>query len=264
MAPPLQVDGIDVFVEGGGSESIVMIHGWPDTYRLWDAQVAFFKDGYRCVRFTLPGFDIGEPRRAYSLADLLAIARHVIEQTSPGRKVILMLHDWGCAFGYQLAMRHPELVSKIIGVDIGDAGTREHVRSLSAKAKVMVIAYQLWLALAWQIGGGIGDRMTLWMARIARAPSDPRLIGARMNYPYYIRWMGAHGGYRDMVRFAPPCPMLFVYGERKPFLFHTRAWADALAAKPRNRVSALQTGHWVMNERPDEFNRAVAAWLSAA
>ena len=43
MTPARQVDGIDVFVEGDGDESIVMIHGWPDTYRLWDAQAAFFK-----------------------------------------------------------------------------------------------------------------------------------------------------------------------------------------------------------------------------
>src|SRR3954466_7614622 len=120
MSATLQVDGIDVFVEGEGAESIVMIHGWPDTYRLWDAQAAFFKDRYRCVRFTLPGFDIGKPRRAYSLEETMSIIGNIIDRTCPGEKVILMLHDWGCAFGYQFAMRHPERVSKIVGVDIGD------------------------------------------------------------------------------------------------------------------------------------------------
>ncbi len=43
----MNVEGVDVLVEGEGRESIVMIHGWPDTYRLWDAQVAFFKSRYR-------------------------------------------------------------------------------------------------------------------------------------------------------------------------------------------------------------------------
>src|SRR5690349_19181705 len=118
-----------------------MIHGWPDTYRLWDAQVACFKGRYRCIRFTLPGFDIGKPRRAVPLEEMVATLRKIVEETSPGRPVILMLHDWGCAFGYQLAMRHPAFVSRIVGVDIGDAGTRQHLRSLSAKAKAMVLAY---------------------------------------------------------------------------------------------------------------------------
>lgn len=264
MTAPLQIDGIDVFVEGDGGESIVMIHGWPDTYRLWDAQAAFFKDRYRCVRFTLPGFDIDKPRRAYTLAETMALVRKIVEQACPGRKVILMLHDWGCFFGYQFAMRNPSLVSRIVGVDIGDAGTRQHVRSLTAKAKAIVIAYQLWLAIAWRIGGPIGDWMTLWMARAARCPSDPRFIDSRMDYPYYIRWMKAHGSYRDTVRFEPSVPMLFIYGSRKAFLFHTPAWADALAARPGNRVHALQTGHWVMSEQPQQFNRIVDAWLSGA
>jgi len=32
--------------------------------------------------------------------------KDIAERTSPSRKVILMLHDWGCVFGYQFAMRH--------------------------------------------------------------------------------------------------------------------------------------------------------------
>lgn len=257
-----QVDGIDVVVEGDGEESIVMIHGWPDTYRLWDAQAAFFKDRYRCVRFTLPGFDIEKPRRAFSLAETLSLFESVLDRTCPGRKAILVLHDWGCVFGYQLAMRHPSRISRIVGVDIGDAGSSAYVRSLSAKAKAMIAAYQLWLAIAWRIGGRPGDAMTRSMARAIRCPSDPRFIGSCMDYPYYIAWFRACGSYRDMVPFDPPVPMLFVYGRRKPFLFHTPAWADALAARPGSAVRGFDTGHWVMSERPREFNGAVDEWLT--
>ncbi|MGE5093952.1 MAG: alpha/beta fold hydrolase [Betaproteobacteria bacterium] len=262
MSAALEVDGIDVFVEGDGGESIVMIHGWPDTWRLWDAQAAFFKDRYRCVRFTLPGFDIDKPRRAFSFAETMSVIGNIVDRTCPGQRVILMLHDWGCAFGYQYAMRNPSRVSRIIGVDIGDTGTRQHARSLSATAKMMAFSYQMWLAIAWRIGGPLGDWMTRWLARVFRAPSDQRLIDSRMDYPYYIAWFKAHGSYRDMVRFEPPVPMLFVYGKRKPFLFHTPAWADALAARPGCAVRAFDTGHWVMSEQPRQFNEAVDAWLA--
>jgi len=261
--PAFEVNGVGVFVEGDGPESIVMIHGWPDTYRLWDAQAAFFSHRYRCVRFTLPGFDIDKPRRAVPLEEMIDTLKAIIGRACAGGKVILMLHDWGCAFGYQFAMRHPSLVSRIVGVDIGDAGTRQHLRSLTAKAKAMVLAYQLWLALAWRIGGRIGDWMTLWMARTARCPSDARYIDSRMNFPYYIRWFKAYGSYRAMVRFEPPVPMLFVYGSRKPFMFHTTAWAEALAARPGNQVRAFETGHWIMRQQPRELNQVIDAWLRA-
>jgi pimeloyl-ACP methyl ester carboxylesterase len=57
MSIPFAVRGVDIHVEGDGAESIVMIHGWPDTYRLWDATVEALKRRFRCIRFTLPGFD---------------------------------------------------------------------------------------------------------------------------------------------------------------------------------------------------------------
>jgi len=65
-------------------ETIVMIHGWPDTYRLWDAQVAFFSHRYRCVRFTLPGFDIDKPRRAVPLEEMIETLKAIVEQEQPG------------------------------------------------------------------------------------------------------------------------------------------------------------------------------------
>ena len=131
MQPAKVVDGIDIYIEGEGPETIVMIHGWPDTYRLWDAQVAELKQRYRCVRFTLPGFDIDKPRRSYTLNAMIRILLHIVNSVSQKQKVILMLHDWGCVFGYEFYMRNKTLVSTIIGVDIGDAQSKATGRSRS-------------------------------------------------------------------------------------------------------------------------------------
>ncbi len=258
-----QIDGVDVFIEGEGAQSIVMIHGWPDTHRLWDASVQALRSRYRCVRFTLPGFDIGKPRRSSSSVQLIATFKNIIEQTCPGQRVVLMLHDWGCVFGYALAAQHPGLVSKIIGVDVGDAGSRMHLRSLRVRHKLMIAGYQGWLAVAWCVGGSLGDWMTRWMARALHCPSEQQYIGSQMNCPYFLQWTG--GGARPgAAAFAPACPMLFVHGTKKPFMFHSPAWAEALAKKPGCRVLAFETGHWVMSRRPEPFNQAVLAWLGGA
>jgi pimeloyl-ACP methyl ester carboxylesterase len=45
-------------------------------------------------------------------------------------------------------------------------------------------------------------------------------------------------------------------------MFHSTAWREKLAARPGNRVIGLPTGHWVMVQRPQEFNDAVLAWLA--
>ncbi len=251
---------MEVLVEGTAPHAIVMIHGWPDTHRLWDRQVAALRDHYRCIRFTLPGFGLHDARRAYSLDQLVDVVRCIVEQASAGRPVTLLLHDWGCVFGYQFAMRHPHLVERVIGVDVGDAGSRRHVQALSLKAKAMIFGYQTWLALAWRIGGRVGDRMARAMARLLRCPSERKFIGAQMGYPYYLQWTGA---LRHANVFRPTRPMLFIYGKRKPFMFHSPAWSESVAGRPGSQVLEFDTGHWVMIEKPDEFNDAVIAWLAA-
>ncbi|MCC6211480.1 MAG: alpha/beta fold hydrolase [Burkholderiales bacterium] len=257
------VAGVEVHVDGDeGAEAIVMVHGWPDTRRLWDAQVEFLKAKYRCIRFTLPGFDETQTRRVYTVDEVTRFLRQVIEELSPGRPVTLMLHDWGCIFGYEFTMRNPRLVARIVGVDIGEV--RAARRELRARAKLYILAYQVWLALAWMAGGWLGDWMTRKMARWVRARSDPRFIRSRMNYPYYLAWFGGAQSFaRQTQRFKPACPMLYLYGARKPFMFHARTWADALARQPGSRAEGFDTGHWVMLQQPERFNQVVDDWLSA-
>ena len=96
-----------------------MIHGRPDTLRLWDAQEKALKATYRCVRFTPPGFDVAKPGHADSLDEVVDTIRRSVEQTCPGERVTPLLHDWGCVFGYEFTNRHPQLVKRVIGVDVG-------------------------------------------------------------------------------------------------------------------------------------------------
>jgi pimeloyl-ACP methyl ester carboxylesterase len=260
----MDIDGISVQVEGDGPGSVVMVHGWPDTWQLWDAQVDALKSRWRCVRFTLPGFDLSLPGGARSLDAVVECLHQVVLRACPGERVTLLLHDWGCVYGYQFALRHPQLVERVIGVDIGDAGSRHHRAQLGAKAKLAVFGYQLWLATAWRIGDKLGDRMARRMAAAMRCPTDAQAIGAQMGYPYAVQWFGVAGGFGGVRPFDPAVPMLYLYGQRKPFMFHSQAWLDALAARPACRVVGLPTGHWVMVQRPQEFNQAVLDWLESS
>ena len=58
--------------------------------------------------------------------------------------------------------------------------------------------------------------------------------------------------------------MLFIYGTRKPFMFHSSAWAAELKSKAGSRVVAMDTDHWPMLRQPDAFNRIVLDWLGAS
>lgn len=250
-----KIDGIEVQIDGAGPRTLVMIHGWPDTAALWEPQVQVFQTEWRCIRFTLPGFDRAHTRRAYSIEEIVATLHKIITSVSPGQPVTLLLHDWGCVFGYRFADVHPELVAALIALDVGDAGSREHLASLNLRAKLLMSGYQLAMAMAWHLPVKLGDWMTRKMARMMRAPGSPASIGGHMNYPYHVQLTK---GYRGPA-FRTQVPMLFIFGQRKPFMFHSESWTQALAVQPHCQVERLRCGHWI--SQAAEFNVLALKWL---
>jgi pimeloyl-ACP methyl ester carboxylesterase len=261
------IDGVTVHTEGSGEEILLMLHGWPDSYRLWDSTVAALKDSFVCVRFTLPGFDADQAARPLALADMTATLLRIVQTLSPDKSVTLLLHDWGCVFGYEFAAQYPDKVTRIVAVDIGDHNSRHFGRALPAKAKWQLLAYQLPLALVWWLGRhispGLGTWLTRQIARGVQCPTPRAHISWKQNYPYAMVWFGLQGGFKRAVQVQPACPVLFIYGERKPFMFHSPQWLARLNSTPGSRVQAFATGHWVMLEQPQAFVDCLRAWLPA-
>lgn len=261
----VDVNGTLVRVQGQGSDTVLMLHGWPDTLALWDGTVAALQDRFNCARLTLPGFESGP--LATSLDAMCHQLLAVADRVSPGKPVILMLHDWGCLFGYQFAMRHPTRVSRVVAVDVGDHNSAALLHSWGGPQKLAVAGYQLWLAMAWLLGRhvseALGTRMTRAMARWLRCPTEPGLITYKMNYPYAMQWLGTAGGFKQAAQIKLSIPLLYVYGARKPFMFHSTKWLEGVAASPGSAVAGLPCGHWVMISQPDAFHAAVRSWLGA-
>jgi len=254
------VNGTEVWLQGQGSEVILMMHGWPDTLALWDGVVAHLQDHFLCARLTMPGFVEGP--EATSLDAMCELLASVSDHVGAGKPVTLMLHDWGCVFGYEFAMRYPHRVARVVGVDVGDHNSGALLRSWRLNEKMAVWGYQFWLALAWRFGGDLGSRMTRAMARWLRCPTDSAMISSRMNYPYAMRWFGVAGGFKSAAQIRLSMPFLYVYGERKPFMFHSPKWLADVAARPGSAVQGLPCGHWVMISRPEAFQALVGAWLT--
>ncbi|WP_296508033.1 alpha/beta hydrolase [Rhodoferax sp.] len=263
----MPIQGMEVQLEGRGSRTVLMLHGWPDTLDVWDGTVKALQNQYRCVRMTLPGFGPGqaEPPVVPRLDDVVDALVAVIQTVSPGAPVTLMLHDWGCIFGYELAMRHPQRVEAVVAVDIGDHNAGAYLQSLTGRQKMAIAGYQLWLAQAWWVGryvhAGLANRMTRWMSRVMRCPVTPDKLSWTMNFPYAMRWLGIRGGLSTQpVRLD--CPVLYVYGERKPFMFHSPRWLHTLRASEEGAAHGLRCGHWVMLEQPEAFHALVLRWLA--
>jgi cis-3-alkyl-4-acyloxetan-2-one decarboxylase len=257
----LMINGTPVTVEGQGEQVVLMIHGWPDTAALWDGQVRALKAQYQCVRFTLPGFDTRGPAKSASLDEIVELIKAIAHQVSPGKPIILLVHDWGCLFGYQFANRYPQMVAKLIALDVGDTTSGAFFKSLNGKAKAFLAGYQLLLLVAYGLRfvlPPLANGISRWMAKKLGAPADSKAIGAQQNYPYWLQWSG---GFKQAKTFKPHCPTLFFYGKRKPFMFHSEKWLETLTSTPGCAVYPMKTGHWIMIDDSEGVNRLMLEWL---
>ncbi|CAJ1360815.1 unnamed protein product [Effrenium voratum] len=273
------VEALPVSTFGKGDKDVLFfVHGWPDDANLWRAQVEHFKEiGHVCKCVTMPHFGGRQSaeeqhyREAYDfheLADILAATLRA-ECREP---VTLVLHDWGCVWGFLLQHRHPGLVDKIVALDVG------HPWCLSGWPMLLgFVSYQFWLFAAFLLrqatrhlpllesrGRRVADAMVHGFLRLLGRNVEDR-ITADACYPYFYyitRWGVPEAPALQEGVMLPSCPCLFVYGLRKKFRFHRLEWEQHLRSRSECHVVALDAGHWLQEEKPAEVNRAIAEWLA--
>ncbi|MBD8505979.1 alpha/beta fold hydrolase [Hoyosella sp. G463] len=79
-------------------ETLVLVHGWPDTHELWHHVVPLLADTFRIISYDTRGAGASTvPTRLadYRLPLLADDFFHVIDAVSPTEKVHVLAHDWG-------------------------------------------------------------------------------------------------------------------------------------------------------------------------
>ncbi len=245
--------------------TLVFIHGWPDNASLWRKQVAALAPDYRCVLVTLPNFGEASVKAGgFSFPELVDILGNTISEVQPEGKVSLVTHDWGAYIGYLIEQAFPGRIERIVAMDVGG-----HTGRPSLKAALMILGYQWALVFCWFVGGLIpplGNLLTQGVARVVRVPDRQRKsVRSRYNYPYFYLWQGMLLPWKRagiLQRYETRCPVVYLYGTRKPFQFHSKRWLDMVAASG-GFARGIDAGHWLQERRAEEVNALMVDWLGA-
>ena len=129
--------GIGVEVRGEG-KPVVLLHGFPDSGRLWRHQVAALTGaGYRTVVPDQRGYgqsDKPTDVSAYSLPFLVADVIGMLDALSIERAHVVG-HDWGAAGAWAVAIFAPDRVDHLVAMSVGHpsafaaAGVEQRERS---------------------------------------------------------------------------------------------------------------------------------------
>jgi pimeloyl-ACP methyl ester carboxylesterase len=119
-----QVNGITLHTMEAGDKKgdyIIFLHGFPEFWYAWNAQIAFFaQKGYRVVVPDQRGYNLSSKPsgvKAYCLHHLAQDITALVQQLTDN-KVVLAGHDWGGGVAWHLALHYPHLFQRLIVVNM--------------------------------------------------------------------------------------------------------------------------------------------------
>lgn len=230
---------------GGGSSkpTIVFLAGFPDNQEsAWGPQLrAAICQDYHAVFLCLPGFEKnGVPRPwGYKFDELLDMLHATIEQsTRRDEQIYLVGHDWGAILAMKYQNKYPNKVKKLGLIDVGMLT----LQTASLSQIFFLMLYQVWYALCYLISQVFSKKLAEVLVMLFSLKIfDSFSVGVeegkeRMRedsnvvlrcYVYFYLWRSIlTGTLKDPT--MPTCPILFLYGEKKGFMFHSQKFIEKL------------------------------------
>jgi epoxide hydrolase 4 len=247
----------------GDGPLVVLLHGFPESRRSWKRQLsALAHAGFRAVAPDLRGYGKSpKPKEvdAYVTTEVAGDVAELIESMS-SVPVVLVGHDWGAVVAWTLAMTRPELIRKLVILNVPHpvAIAREVKRSWRQRFKLV---YQLFfqLPILPELFMRAFGRMLLQRAgRFTRedtaAYKEEWRDSLKTMLHYYRALNKSRGMMRKLFR-RIDVPTLIIWGKHEPvFLPSTLEDLDEWVTDVRiERVR--RAGHFVQTDAPDEVTR---------
>ena len=275
------------FDSEGDGPLIVLLHGFPQYRIAWQKQIpALVAAGFRVVAPDLRGYGASpkpEGIDQYRMPAVVGdVAELLVEQTllsarregtgdGADRSVcstFIVGHDWGAFVAWFLAMMHPELVSRLVILNVPHPAlfAREVKRSTKQRLKA---AYQLFFqmpVLPEMFMRVFGRSMMKRSGRFTREQIDAYVASWKDSLTpmlnYYRAMRRTRGELRNAMR-RIDVPTMIIWGEWEPvFLPSTLEGTEDWV--PDVRIERVpRAGHFIQNDAPERVNELLIEFLSA-
>jgi 3-oxoadipate enol-lactonase len=263
--PTTQVGSHTVYYDDcGPGHPVVFISGLGSTRLGWWKQIEPFSRKFRVIN--MDNRDAGDSALGtgpYTIADMSEDTAGVIKNLNLGRAHIIGI-SMGGMIAQELAIRHPELVDKLVLVSTTAGGPT----SVNAKPEIA--------ALLVSTEADIEKRIRRTFTAIAgeghmaKHPEDleeivKNSITKPMSAESYQRQLGAcmgHWGQGTADRLTQiAAPTLVVHGDYDPLIPYPNGKYLAEHIKGARLITLPGVGHLSMIESPEQFNREVIEFL---
>ncbi len=275
----IHTNGIKLhYVTEGEGPLMLMLHGFPEFWYSWRHLIPEFAQDYQVVALDLRGYnDSDKPsqKSAYVMDEFIKDIEGVIKGLGYS-SCVLVGHDWGGAIAWCFAYAHPEMVERLIVLNIphpakfatGLTKPQQLLRSsyifffqlpFLPELQLKLNNYQ---ALETAFKGMAVNKDAFSQADIdayKQAVAKPGALTAMLNY---YRNMFRHGfinrswGVLDV-------PTLMVWGEKDTALGKELTYGTENFVQDFQIKYIPNCSHWVQQEQPQLVIQYMREWLMA-
>lgn len=249
------LDGLRVAykVAGRGEPTIVFVHGWTCDMTTWSKQFPYFSKTHRVIAVDLPGHGASDkPEIAYSM-DLFARAVDAVLKDAGVSRAVLVGHSMGTPVVRQFYRLFPGKTVALVAVD----GPLKPYSTDPAVAERFVAPFAGPDGLAAR--AKMADSMFTGIDAALAGPAKEVMLAT----PVYVVVSAGKAMFDPAIWKDDPIrvPLLLVLA-KSPF------WNDEYEAFVRKLAPGVQykvlegVSHFLMLQKPDEFNALVTAFLA--
>jgi pimeloyl-ACP methyl ester carboxylesterase len=259
-------------IELGSGPPIVFIHGLSGSWQNWLEQLPVFAREHRVITFDLPGFGSSEmPAGQISISGYGRWVDALLGELGVDSAVVVG-NSMGGFIGAELAIQFPARVERLVLVSAAGLTIENQIPSVVLTAfrtlDTRLAAYTGWLAsrsdalarrprsrelifsIVAQHAGKLPGPLVAEQIRGSGKPGFVPALDALTKYPIRDR-LGEIG-----------CPTLVVWGTDDKLVPARDADEFERLIPDARKVVWPDTGHVAMLERPEAFNRLLAAFLA--
>jgi len=277
------VNGIKLhYVDSGKGKLILFLHGFPEFWYGWKNQLAEFGKTGHAVAVDMRGYNLSAKPEAvedYAIPRLVEDVKELVRKLSPGKRAVIVAHDWGGVVAWVFAGMHPELVEKLVIIDAPhpsvfsrELASNPAQQKASAYMNIFrspqaetILSANNYAALVTGVISAAkpGSFSEADKAEYLKAWAQPRALTGGLNY-YRAAKIGPPGPGE-----SPPTlsdvrikvPTLVIWGEKDTALLTGNL--DGLEEfVPNLQIKRIPNGsHWVVHEEPELINHMIQEFL---
>lgn len=268
------------YVEAGEGPLVVLLHGFPEFWYGWRAQIpALAAAGFHVVAPDMRGYNLSSRPSGVAAYEMRHLTRDVSDliHERGAQRAMLAGHDWGAAVAWATASTRPQVVERLAILNVPHP--RRMLQGLRTARQLRRSWYMFFFQLPWlperllarNRWQGFRDNFEHDARPGAFSPADIEryveawgragAVTAMLNYyrAAFRRTPGtAAAGIRPIV-----APTLVIWGERDRHLGAELAEPHRRDVPALDRIERLDASHWVQHDQPDTVNRLLTQFFSA-